>query len=433
MSEVVVNEPLVEASAHSSASVLPKLFLIAWRNVWRNKRRTLLTVGGIIFAVWLLVFMRSFQVGVFSQMADMTARAMPGHAQIQDPRYEDEPLMEHTIDASLAKAQLLETRQFEFVSSRLQGSAILSVNELSSAGMLMGVEPKIEAKWSGLVKNVVSGRYISSTGEMFIGESMARNLGASLGDDLIVLGTAKNGGIAAHAGQIVGIFRTGSPEIDRSLVQMHISDFREAWSMDANEAHSVVAIAPTLSESEEAVKRLRNEGLDSKEQRLMGWQDLLPEVVSMTEMKDVSTTFIFFFLALIVVFAVVNAFMMLIYERTNEMGVLLALGMRPHQLLLQFQIEGLIISGVGVILAIGFTLLTLWPLSSYGLALPPSVLEAYPEEFLRNMPKRLYPGLDWDSMRLATVVIVLGVQLAAFIPSLRIFRLRPVEAIKAEN
>ena len=349
MSEVVVNEPLAEASAPSSASVLPKLFQIAWRNVWRNKRRTLLTVGGIIFAVWLLVFMRSFQVGVFSQMADMTARAMPGHAQIQDPRYEDEPLMEHTIDASLAKAQLLETRQFEFVSSRLQGSAILSVNELSSAGMLMGVEPKIEAKWSGLVKNVVSGRYISSTGEMFIGQSMARNLGASLGDDLIVLGTAKNGGIAAHAGQIVGIFRTGSQEIDRSLVQMHISDFREAWSMDANEAHSVVAIAPTLSESEEAVKRLRNEGLDSKEQRLMGWQDLLPEVVSMTEMKDVSTTFIFFFLALIVVFAVVNAFMMLIYERTNEMGVLLALGMRPHQLLLQFQIEGLIISGLSLI------------------------------------------------------------------------------------
>ena len=102
MSEVVVNEPLAEASAPSSASVLPKLFQIAWRNVWRNKRRTLLTVGGIIFAVWLLVFMRSFQVGVFSQMADMTARAMPGHAQIQDPRYEDEPLMEHTIDASLA-------------------------------------------------------------------------------------------------------------------------------------------------------------------------------------------------------------------------------------------------------------------------------------------------------------------------------------------
>jgi hypothetical protein len=65
MSEVVVNEPLAEASAPSSASVLPKLFQIAWRNVWRNKRRTLLTVGGIIFAVWLLVFMRSFQVGVF--------------------------------------------------------------------------------------------------------------------------------------------------------------------------------------------------------------------------------------------------------------------------------------------------------------------------------------------------------------------------------
>jgi len=266
-----------------------------------------------------------------------------------------------------------------------------------------------------------------------IGEVMARNLGAKIGDDLIILGTAKNGGIAAHAGQIVGILRTGVSEVDRSLVQIPIADFREAWSMEAEDAHMVVGVSRTLLASEDGTQLARDIQGPGAEFSHLAWQDLLPEIVAMTEMKDVGTQFMFYFICIIVGFSVINAFMMLIYERTNEMGVLLALGMRPHQLLIQFQIEAFLISSLGLILGFAFTLITLWPLKEFGIVFPESLLENYPPDFATKMPERLYPAYNWESARIAMVVIVLGIQVAALIPCLRIFGLRPVEAIRAEN
>ena len=225
MSEVAVGQKeqnFADRRNADSSSILLRLVQISWRNVWRNRRRTLLTAGGIIFAVWLLVFMRSFQGGVFAQMADISARAMPGHAQIQHALYEEEPQLEHTVQEGVAESRLLQTDRFDFVSSRVQGSAILSVSDKSTGGFVLGVEPKVEAQWSGLARNIKTGAYLAADGEVVIGEALARNLGAKLGDDLIILGTAKNGGIAAHAATIVGIFRSGSTELDRTLVQIPI-------------------------------------------------------------------------------------------------------------------------------------------------------------------------------------------------------------------
>ena len=433
MSELTIGGQLARKETTRRSGIFVRLVQVSWRNVWRNRRRTLLTAGGIIFAVWLLVFMRSFQGGIFAEMADISARAMPGHTQIQHPLYEEEPLIEHTVSESLAESRLVQTDRFEFISSRLQGSAILSVGDKSSAGMVLGVEPEVEARWSGLALDVKAGAYLASAGEAVIGEVMARNLGAEIGDDLIILGTAKNGGIAAHAGQIVGILRTGVSEVDRTLVQIPIADFREAWSMEAEDAHMVVGVSRTLLASEDGTQLARDIQGPGAEFSHLAWQDLLPEIVAMTEMKDVGTQFMFYFICIIVGFSVINAFMMLIYERTNEMGVLLALGMRPHQLLIQFQIEAFLISLLGLILGFAFTLITLWPLKEFGIVFPESLLENYPPDFATKMPERLYPAYNWESARIAMVVIVLGIQVAALIPCLRIFGLRPVEAIRAEN
>jgi len=433
MSELAIGRQRELKENTRTSGLLVRLVQVSWRNVWRNRRRTLLTAGGIIFAVWLLVFMRSFQAGVFAEMTDISARAMPGHTQIQHSLYKEEPQMEHTVNESLAESRLVQTDRFEFVSARLQGSAILSVGDKSTAGMVLGVEPEVETQWSGLARDVKTGAYLVGGGEAVIGEVMARNLGAKLGDDLIMLGTAKNGGIAAHAGRIVGILRTGVSEVDRTLVQIPIADFREAWSMEAEDAHMVVGVSTTLLASEYGTQLARDDQGPGAEFSHLAWQDLLPEMVQMTEMKDVGTQVMFYFICIIIGFSVINAFMMLIYERTNEMGVLLALGMRPHQLLIQFQIEAFFISSLGLVLGFAFTLITLWPLKEFGIVFPESLLENYPPDFATKFPERLYPAFNWESARIATVVIMLGVQFAALIPSLRIFRLRPVEAIRAEN
>ena len=203
--------------------------------------------------------------------------------------------------------------------------------------------------------------------------------------------------------------------------------------MGVEEAHVVVGVSTALLDSEEGIQIARNDPGEGVDLNHLAWQDLLPDVVQLTEMKDVSTNFMFYFICIIVVFSVVNAFMMLIYERTNEMGVLLALGMRPHQLLVQFQVEAFLISSLGLVLGFGLTAITVWPLTEYGMTLPQELLESYPPDMVAMFPERLYPTFNWEAMRTATVTILLGVQVAALIPSLRIFGMRPIEAIRAEN
>ena len=107
-----------------------------------------------------------------------------------------------------------------------------------------------------------------------IGEALARNLGVKLGDALIILGTAKNGGIAAHAATIVGIFRSGSTELDRTEVQIPIGDFREAWSMGVEEAHAVVGVSTALLDSEEGIQIARNDPGEGVDLNHLAWQDL---------------------------------------------------------------------------------------------------------------------------------------------------------------
>ena len=195
----------------------------------------------------------------------------------------------------------------------------------------------------------------------------------------------------------------------------------------------VVGVSSALFVSEEGIEIARGDPGKGSGLNHLAWQDLLPDIVQMTEMKDVSTNIMFYFICIVVVFSVINAFMMLIYERTNEMGVLLALGMRPHQLLIQFQVEAFLISSLGLTLGFGLTVLSLWPLMEYGMIFPKAILENYPADFAAMLPERFYPTFNWDAMRIATITILLGVQVAALIPCLRIFGMQPIEAIRAEN
>ncbi|HEY5645266.1 MAG TPA: ABC transporter permease, partial [Pseudomonadales bacterium] len=206
------------------------VFRIAWRNLWRNRRRTSLTAGGIAFAILLLVFAMSMQDGTFEIMVDNAARIGLGHVQIQHPAYQDDPRMEYTLangDALLALAEA--TPGVLMAAERVQGFALVSHGERSFGAQVVGVDAERESRWSSLPGMVAAGRYLEGPGEAFVGAVLARNLGIQVGDEVVLLGTAREGGIAATVAEVVGLFASGQPELDRSLLQIPIEDFREAW------------------------------------------------------------------------------------------------------------------------------------------------------------------------------------------------------------
>ena len=177
------------AISKPKAQPMVHLFAIAWRNLWRNRRRTWLTAGGIAFAVWMLIFARSMQDGTFIIMIDNAARMMTGHIQVQHPDYQDDPRVENTLQqATLIAEQVAAHPDVEQASLRAQAFALVSFGERSFGAQIMGVEPEKEITWSTLATMQLEGRYLEKSGEAFLGSVLAKNLGVGVGDEIVLLG-----------------------------------------------------------------------------------------------------------------------------------------------------------------------------------------------------------------------------------------------------
>ena len=306
------------------------LTLIAWRNLWRNRRRTWLTSGGIAFAVWLLVFSMSMQDGTFEIMVDNGARLALGHVQIQHPAYQDDPRMEFTLRGSDAlRARALDEPAVVAASEQAHGFALVSHGERSFGAQIFGVDPARESSWSSLPGMVEDGRYLAGPNEAVIGSVLARNLGAAVGDEIVVLGTAKEGGVAATLATLVGTFSSGQVALDRALMQIPIDDFRAAWGLAPDEAHAVVVLAGSVTDSVRVAADLQADVGPGT--RVLDWRDLMPEAVQTIDVKFIGTLLFFALVAIIVTFSIVNTFMMTVFERTPEFGMLMAIGMKPGQ------------------------------------------------------------------------------------------------------
>ncbi len=406
--------------------MLVRLIGLAWRNLWRNPRRTWLTVSAIAFAVLFLVFGRSMQTGSFDTMIDNGARILLGHLQVQHVKYSADPRVDYTINAAPILEYFSSRAEIEYASARTQGFALVSMGERSFGAQIVGVEADIERHWSRIASMVSLGRYLQGRGEAVIGARLARNLGLQVGDELIILGTAKEGGIAASSVTLVGVFNTAQTQLDRSLVQIHIDDFREAWMLGNDEAHAVVVMASNVTRSE-AEASLATTQLESV--AVLAWLDLMPEAQQMRDMKAVSTQLIFYVIVIIVGFSVVTTFMMMVFERTQELGVLIAIGMKPGLLQVQLQLEALFLAMLGVVIGFIVALLLIVWLEETGIPLPVQADEIFARY---NMGSRIYPSFDWPALQTSSVLMFVGVQLAALIPGLRIQRLRPVEAIRRQ-
>ena len=423
--EAIAAEPAGRLARSGSGS----LTLIAWRNLWRNRRRTWLTAGGITFAVWLLVFSMSMQDGTFEIMVDNGARLVLGHAQLQHPEYQDDPRVEYTITGSAAlRKRAAAEPEVIAASEQAHGFALASHGERSFGAQIFGVDYAREAAWSSLPGLVSQGRYLAGPGEAVLGATLARNLAASVGDEIVVLGTAKEGGVAATLATIVGTFNSGQAALDRALMQIPIDDFRLAWDLAPDEAHAVVILASSVADSTEVAAALRADAqIADAGARVLSWRELMPEAVQTIDVKFIGTLLFFALIAIIVTFSIVNTFMMTVFERTPEFGMLMAIGMKPARIMGQLALEALFVALICAVIGLLLSAAVLVPLAEFGMPLPANAtaaLNAY------NLPDRMYPRFSDTAAVASLLIMLIGTQLAAFVPALRILRLRPVEALR---
>ncbi len=427
---------LAPAAAQRSGRQRGLFFLVAWRNLWRNPRRTWLTAGGMAFSMWLIVLFMSVQAGMYDDIRDLAARMDSGHAQVQDPRYLDDPRLRYTVaGVTELTRRLADLPGVVAATPRAESFALISADrgdgeERSFGAIVVGVDPEGEQGVSRLPGSLVDGTYLTGSDDAFVGARLARNLGISVGDELVVLGSTREGGVAALAVRVGGIFRSGLTEFDRMLLQVRLPVVQEAFEL-GDDAHRIVLFTESMPAIEAMVEEvsgaLAATGL-ADAAHVRPWAELMPEVEESIQLDAGGGVILLWTLVIVVAFVVVNALVMTVLERTREFGMLLAVGMRPSSIMAMLQVEALCMWAIGTAIGVGVAVLVVSTIGAQGIGIPQDA-----EEMLGNrmlIPERLHMVLDAPALTLAPAVLGVLTSLAAFLVSLRLRRIRPVAALR---
>ena len=403
-------------------------FNLAWRNLWRQPRRTWLTVGAMVFSNILLVFMISLQFGMYKLMYDNSLSMFSGHIQVQAEGYIKEPKLRLTIpSATSLAADLRAVLPEDYIATRAMAFALVSSAERSYGAQVIGVEPEHEPDVSTIPGLVKQGKFLQTIDKQgaVVGSVLARNLKVGVGDELTLFGTGRDGSFAAGIVNVAGVFSSGVLEIDRSFIEIPLSDFQEIFAM-GDHAHSIVVKTPDSFDLGKTLTTITAE-INPSELVVHDWDALQPGLRQSVQTDMVSAWFMYAVLIILVAFSVLNTQLMSVLDRTREFGIVMALGLTPGRLGRLILLETALMGGLGLLLGLVLGAAIVMFFAVYGFTYPG--LEEMAARF--NLPGRIYPSLTPISLVLGPSVVFLACFIAAVYPALKLLRLQPVVAMRA--
>jgi ABC-type lipoprotein release transport system permease subunit len=400
---------------------------IAWRNVWRNTRRSLLTLLALAFSTAMLLFMFAWQTGSYDSMIHAAVSSTTGELQILSPEYHDKRDIRKTIDRPgdiLGKLEGME--DVSAFTMRGEAFALADSGERSYGVLVLGVDPEREPTVSNIRTIIREGAFFSGEGnEIILGRKLADNLKAGIGDEIVLLGQGYDGSVAANAFVLQGIAESGQPDLDRTLAQIPLATFQETFFM-GDRVHRIVVNGSSLEVLDQVAGELEawlsqaHPDLD-----VFTWDELVPGLKQSIEL-DMISGYIFYFLLLVVVaFSIMNTFIMAVMERSREFGILNAIGTNRHQLVRILLMETCFLGLCGILLGlVGGLAFTLY-MQANGIVIPDS--QSLMAKF--GLPERIYPQLTWFVTWLAPLLVLGVTLLSTLYPVIRLLRLNPVKAM----
>ncbi len=404
------------------------LWQLALRNIWRNRRRTLLTLSAMVVSSALLILC----LGVFSGMLkDMLASATEqyfGHLVISAEGYQDNRDMFANFSDE-TDLGVLQQEQVLGSSPRLRSFGLLSHQNNSSPVELLGVLPEREQQVTSLQEHLKTGSYLQSEDQngAVIGAGLARRLAVQPGDQLVFVTQAADGSIGNDLLLVRGIFSTGDQGHDNSLVLVPLDWLRQLLVLPGTLHEIAVRIehpvlAATFAESLQQQLPAALEVLD--------WGQMLPEMREVVASYDVSRMIIVIILYIATALGIINTFFMSVMERTREFGVLMAVGMRPGQVRLMVLLETLVMGLIALVVGVGLGILLSLYMAYVGVDLSGSLT---PITYAGGtILPRLHAVLEPANIIIPAILLLLVCLLAGFLPANRAARMQPVVAIRQE-
>ena len=403
---------------------------MAWRNVWRNPRRTILTIAAVAFACALLVFMLSMQFGSYDAMINASVKISTGHLQVQAKKYLDNKDMRLVVDDPEAVGRVLEeTPTIKAFTFRANAFSLSSSKERTYGALVIGIDPSREAGVSTIKNLVRQGDFLTDQdyNQALVGRLLAKNLQVDLGDEVVLLGQGRDGSVAATVVVVKGIFSSGIDDLDRATIQIPLQCFQDTYSM-GGAVHEVVAVCHSLDEVEETKKSVRAGLRNMKAQHpltALDWSEIMPGLLQAIEMDLVGGLIFYFLLILVVAFSILNTFLMAVLERTREFGVMMAIGVTKGRLVKLLLMESTAMTTVGLLAGLIMGSLVTLYFQAHGLDFSGSsdLLAQF------GISGKIYPRLSVWSTSIGAGLVLVITFIAAMYPSLKVRSLSPVEAL----
>lgn len=324
------------------------LIKLGFKNIFRNTRRSILTISAIFFATFLIVMFKSLLGGMFNNMIQNVIMMETGHVKISNEKYiEKEKLMpvEYFIDSSQTYAKEVEAREeVDFVTPRIKSPVMLNMNDKNYNALLFGIDPQKEKRFNTLHKSIIEGSYLNNDEDkILIGKRMAEELDIQLGERITLMGKTIYNSISIESFEVSGIFSYGIATLDKKAFFVTIDAARELTQMDDGATELFVMLHNR--ENEGIVTKSVNKDLPNK-YSARSWK----EQGNYYNIVKISTSIyngIYIFFLVLAAFVIINTIMISVYEREREIGALTALGMTRKEVLALFVVEGGVLSVIG--------------------------------------------------------------------------------------
>ena len=405
---------------------LRAVLTLSWRNLWRNHRRTGIMLAAISVGVWAMIFMTAIMRGMVGDMLEQGIRNLPGHIQIHQQGFLDDPSIVNSLASPSGELlAALNDPDTAAWSGRIKVPAVISSERDTRGVMLLGVDPVSEDAITAIAGQVVEGRFLDTVDDkgVVIGLKLAERLETRLGKRIVLMSQDPDNNIAERGFRIVGLYKAKLEALEEINVYAARGTLQKLLKI-GDRVTEIAVVDKDMQNIDPLFKRIKAATPAGLETR--AWYEIDTYLSTMLATMDgfVLVWIIIVFLALS--FGLVNTLIMAVFERTREIGLIQALGMRPSMILYQIMLESVLLLVIGLTLGNALAVATILPLES-GLDIS-SVAEGMA---MMGASSVLYPTLLLDDMILANVVVIILGTLTSILPAWRAARLNPVQAINS--
>ncbi len=408
------------------------VFLLAWRNVLRNARRSLITIAAIGIGLSALLFLWGFNDGVHNAMMRNLQQVIIGSVQIHADTYFRHPKLSRNLPDVEKVKQALKGAGAERYTQRIRTFALAAGDDSSEGLVLLGVDPTQEINVTRLHEKVSRGRFVApgDANTCVMGATTARNLGLEVGDKLVLLAADRYGSLAADRFTLVGIVESGEMGIDRGLAVVPLSTLDAMLDMQGRVTDIVVQVSPDKLEAVTSSLKQQlptGKGMqgDMPVYEVLRWYDMYPMMKQWVELEN-GFYYIFLGVVLVIVAAgVMNTVLMSTLERMHEFGIMLALGCGRWRLAALVSIESVLLGVVGTLAGMGLGLSLVGLFHRIGIDLS-GQMDTISRFYINPV---IHPEIDIDHLLVTVASVLLAALLAALVPAWRAARLQPVQAI----